>query len=78
MKFIAVILSIFLLASCDCGCDVREYGKHKYKIGEIVHEKVSDSKLIVLDTLRGAECKLRYNVKDRYGDTEWISEIELK
>jgi hypothetical protein len=78
MKFLIIILSVILFTSCDCGCDIQKYGKHKYKIGDVVHLKVSDSKVIILDTVRKEECKLSYDIKDRYGNTGLIFEIELK
>lgn len=77
MKFLAVILSIFLLASCDCGCDIQEYGKHKYQKGDVVYNKISDIKILILDTLR-VDCELYYEVVDTDNDYYHVSEIELK
>ena len=77
MKFLAVILSIFLLASCDCDCDIQKYGKFKYQKGDVVYNKISDIKILILDTLR-VDCELYYEVVDTDCDYYHVSEIELK
>lgn len=78
MKLLVIILSIFLLASCDCGCDTTEYGKHKFHRGDIVHTKISNDKILILDTIRLDYCELAYSITDKNGDEGYAYEIELK
>ena len=78
MKLVVIILSIFLLTSCDCGCDVTKYGKHKFKIGDVVYHKISNKKMLILDTVR-LDCELSYDVVNSEEDHDYyVSEIELK
>jgi hypothetical protein len=77
MKLVVIILSIFLLTSCDCGCDVTKYGKFKYQKGDIAYNKISDIKILILDTIR-VDCELYYEVIDTDADYYHISEVELK
>jgi hypothetical protein len=79
MKLVVIILSVFLLTSCDCGCDTVKYGKHKFNKGDIVHHKVSNQKLLIVDTVRMSECELSYNVVNSEEEHDYyVSEIELK
>ena len=78
MKLLVIILSIFSLASCGCGCDTTEYGKHKFHRGDIVHTKISNDKILILDTIRLDYCELAYSITDKFGDEGYAYEIELK
>lgn len=78
MKLVVSILSIFLLASCDCSCDVTQYGKHKYHRGDIAYRKIDDHKILILDTIRSPNCELAYQVSDGDDNTGRVDEIELK
>jgi hypothetical protein len=77
MKLVVIILSLILLASCSCDCDVQKYGKFKYQKGDVVYNKISDIKILILDTLR-VDCELYYEVVDTDNDYYHISEVELK
>ena len=78
MKLVVIIFSLILLASCDCGCDVQTYGKHKFKKGDIVHHKVSNEKMLIIDTVRW-KCYPAYDIVNS-GESHdyYISEVELK
>lgn len=78
MKLVVSILSIFLLASCDCSCDVTQYGKHKYHRGDIAYRKIDNHKILILDTVRRLDCELAYQVSDGDDNSSLIYEIELK
>jgi hypothetical protein len=77
MKLVVIIFSLILLTSCDCGCDVTKYGKHKFKKGDVVYNKISDIKILILDTLR-VDCELHYEVVDATNNYHYASEVELK
>ena len=77
MKLVAIIFSLILLASCSCDCDVQIYGKHRFKKGDVAYNKITDIKILILDTTRRG-CELEYKVVDADYDYYYISEVELK
>jgi hypothetical protein len=77
MKLIVIIFSLILLASCSCDCDVQIYGKHRFKKSDVAYNKITDIKILILDTLR-VDCELYYKVVDADYDYYYISEVELK
>jgi hypothetical protein len=77
MKLVVIIFSLILLASCSCDCDVQKYGKFKYQKGDVVYNKISDTKILILDTLR-VDCELHYEVVDATNNYHYASEVELK
>jgi hypothetical protein len=77
MKLVVIIFSLILLASCSCDCDVQKYGKFKYQKGDIAYNKISDIKILILDTIR-VDCELYYEVVDTDNAYYHISEVELK
>jgi hypothetical protein len=77
MKLVVIIFSLILLTSCSCDCNVQKYGKFKYQKGDVVYNKISDIKILILDTLR-VDCELYYEVVDTDNDYYHISEVELK
>ena len=73
-----VIMTFLLfLTSCDCDCNFVEKGVHKFKPSQIVNHKLSENKLLIVDTIR-RDCELFYEVRLMNMEYHYVSQEELK
>ena len=78
------MITLLLLGSC---CDHEMYQKKqfKYKIGEFIHHRVSEDKILIVDTIRDYDClcddgnvELMYRGINSSENENVYKEVELK
>jgi hypothetical protein len=79
------MISLLLLGSCSCPDEEVIYKNNfKYKVGQFVHHRVSEDKVLIIDTMRYYDCSSDTDVELMYrginsAENENVyTEIELK
>jgi len=61
------MITLLLLGSCDCPDKEVLYKKNfKYKPGQFVHHRVSEDKILIMDTMRYYDCSSETDIELMY------------
>ena len=80
------MITLLLLGSCSCPDEEVIYKNNfKYKVGQFVHHRVSEDKILIVDTIRNYDClcddgnvELMYRGINSAENENVYKEIELK